>query len=193
MGIVFMIIFIFGAFIYGMVYLGKYTTEKQETDFIENRASKNAILSMNGINGQIYVYDNKVVIERKGFNSVTTVGMAGSKTIPMSSIKSVQLKEAGAWAGFIEIGVLGGNERNGGLSYAAYNENTITIQKQHNETAKQIKDYIENIIIQREQITNNNSATVSSAEEIKKYKELFDDGIITQEEFDAKKKQLLGL
>ena len=30
-------------------------------------------------------------------------------------------------------------------------------------------------------------------EELKKYKELLDDGIITQEDFDAKKKQLLGL
>ena len=34
---------------------------------------------------------------------------------------------------------------------------------------------------------------VSSADELKKYKELLDSGVITQEEFDAKKKQLLGL
>lgn len=34
---------------------------------------------------------------------------------------------------------------------------------------------------------------VSSADEIKKFKELLDQGIISQEEFDAKKKQLLGL
>lgn len=33
----------------------------------------------------------------------------------------------------------------------------------------------------------------SAADELKKYKELLDSGIITQEEFDAKKKQLLGL
>ncbi|MCL2880494.1 MAG: SHOCT domain-containing protein [Treponema sp.] len=33
----------------------------------------------------------------------------------------------------------------------------------------------------------------SSADELKKYKELLDTGIITLEEFDAKKKQLLGL
>ena len=39
---------------------------------------------------------------------------------------------------------------------------------------------------------NSNSA-VSSADELKKYKELLDSGVITQEEFDAKKKQLLGL
>lgn len=34
---------------------------------------------------------------------------------------------------------------------------------------------------------------LSNADELKKYKELLDMGIITQEEFDAKKKQLLGL
>ena len=33
----------------------------------------------------------------------------------------------------------------------------------------------------------------SNADELKKYKDLLDGGIITQEEFDAKKKQLLGL
>lgn len=33
----------------------------------------------------------------------------------------------------------------------------------------------------------------SNADEIKKYKDLFDSGVITQEEFDEKKKQLLGL
>lgn len=34
---------------------------------------------------------------------------------------------------------------------------------------------------------------VSTADEIKKFKELLDNGVISQEEFDAKKKQLLGL
>ncbi len=35
--------------------------------------------------------------------------------------------------------------------------------------------------------------TISQADEFKKYKELLDGGVISQEEFDAKKKQLLGL
>lgn len=33
----------------------------------------------------------------------------------------------------------------------------------------------------------------SNADELKKYKDLLDSGVITHEEFDAKKKQLLGL
>ena len=45
------------------------------------------------------------------------------------------------------------------------------------------------------QSRNNTSAApaLSTADELKKFKELLDAGIITQEEFDAKKKQLLGL
>ena len=35
--------------------------------------------------------------------------------------------------------------------------------------------------------------TNDEADQLKKYKDLLNDGIITQEEFDAKKKQLLGL
>ncbi|MBZ9691305.1 SHOCT domain-containing protein [Clostridium sp. M14] len=35
--------------------------------------------------------------------------------------------------------------------------------------------------------------TLDSATEIKKFKQLLDEGIITSEEFNAKKKQLLGV
>ena len=37
------------------------------------------------------------------------------------------------------------------------------------------------------------SQAASPVDELRKYKQLLDDGIITQAEFDAKKKQLLGL
>ena len=58
---------------------------------------------------------------------------------------------------------------------------------------------INNLLIERQ---NNLAQSTDSAPqeapksdigELKKYKELLDSGIITQEEFDAKKKQLLGL
>ena len=44
---------------------------------------------------------------------------------------------------------------------------------------------------QKPQMVDN--VTLGTAEELKTYKELLDQGVITQEEFDAKKKQLLGL
>ena len=44
--------------------------------------------------------------------------------------------------------------------------------------------------VQPASVVINNS---SNADELKKYKELLDMGVISQEEFDAKKKELLGL
>lgn len=40
---------------------------------------------------------------------------------------------------------------------------------------------------------NSTKAEFSSADELKKYSDLLKEGIITQEEFDSKKKQILGL
>ena len=52
----------------------------------------------------------------------------------------------------------------------------------------------EESVVQIESSKNvNKTAAISSADELKKFKELLDCGIISQEEFDAKKKQLLGL
>lgn len=42
-------------------------------------------------------------------------------------------------------------------------------------------------------IDRGEAGSFSAADEIRKYKELLDDGVIAQEEFDAKKQQLLGL
>ena len=39
----------------------------------------------------------------------------------------------------------------------------------------------------------NKNSSIAQIDEIKQYKELLDSGILTKEEFDAKKKQLLGL
>ena len=66
------------------------------------------------------------------------------------------------------------------------------------KNSDEIYQVVNNLLIERQQ--NKVSATVETtapksdeADQIKKYKELLDSGIITQEEFDAKKKQLLGL
>lgn len=48
-------------------------------------------------------------------------------------------------------------------------------------------------LLQNDQKEEQRVEVLSGADEILKYKKLLDDGIITQEEFEAKKKQLLGL
>ena len=64
--------------------------------------------------------------------------------------------------------------------------------------AEEVKNYINNCVdMFKSKKEESQQTTViksdSSADELKKYKELLDNGVITQEEFDAKKKQLLGI
>ena len=57
------------------------------------------------------------------------------------------------------------------------------------EAFLEIKEYIENYIHER----SAGSATASNLDEIRKLKELLDIGAITDEEFEAKKAQLLNI
>ncbi len=67
------------------------------------------------------------------------------------------------------------------------------------KNAKEIYEVINNLLIARQQEKNNATIvttvahTIDEAEQLGKFKDLLDKGVITQEEFDAKKKQLLNL
>ena len=63
-----------------------------------------------------------------------------------------------------------------------------------------LQDKMNNIVrtnntqpVSRQEKETVNKETFGTAEQLKEFKELLDSGVITQEEFDAKKKQLLGL
>ncbi len=65
------------------------------------------------------------------------------------------------------------------------------------KNANEIYDVINNLLIVRQQnketFVTRTEMKIDEIEQLTQYKELFDKGVITQEEFDAKKKQLLGL
>lgn len=57
----------------------------------------------------------------------------------------------------------------------------------------ELESTLEQMMAAHEETLVTSAAVVGSADELLKFKELLDSGVITQEEFDAKKKQLLGL
>jgi len=66
------------------------------------------------------------------------------------------------------------------------------------KNADAIYQVVSNLLIERQQEKSKpapitEAPKINEADQLKKYKELLDMGAITQEEFDAKKKQLLGL
>ena len=116
----------------------------------------------------------------------------GDKTNYINQITGIQVKPGTLWTnGYIQITVPGGIESKKGLLDATLDENTVAFTSKDNELVNQIKSKIEELMSQQRMghIINQSSP----ADEIRKYKELLDDGVITQEEFEQKKKQLLGL
>ena len=133
-------------------------------------------------------------IELNHQNLMSTLAMSGfkgKKRISIQSISAIDFKKAMFKdAGYIQFSVMGA-ERHGGTLNAASDENSILFNESLNDLAQEIVDYIENK--KNQSISPQVIQTSSAADEIKKFKELLDIGVITQEEFDAKKKELLGL
>ena len=147
-----------------------------------------------GTNGQLYVYEDRVVITREGLISFLAVGHDDKKTIPMNDITNVQFRKGtSVLNGFVHFGIRGKDESIKNTFYAGQDENTVMIRKKDNDKGEQIKDFIDKKIIERGTGKTTVVLENSAVDEILKLKQLLDAGILTQEEFDMKKKQLLGL
>ena len=181
----------------------KVSNNNASEDIIDE---ENGIFILNGRNGIVKVEKGIVSISREGimgFLASETLN-TGEKRILIKNILSVELgknpSEMLASLSYIKFVTAGDDEvrhsytKSGLFETKAgqlFNDpNTIQISNNEQyEIALRIRDYIENY--QANQGTS--TQALSGADEILKYKKLLDDGILTQEEFDAKKKQLLGL
>ena len=120
------------------------------------------------------------------------MGIKGDKTIYYSDLTAVEFKKAGLTGGHIQFSLLGGRENVGGMLAASSDENTIMFGSGDNEIAEKMVSYIQERIKEARQPKVANASS-SVADEIMKLKNLLDMDVITQEEFETKKKQLLGL
>lgn len=144
-----------------------------------------------GRSGTLVITDTGIIIKRNG--GLFSGYPSGQKNIPYSSITAIQFKRADITVGFIQFTLQGGIEAKAGVFEAVTDENTITFgteeRTQEFEKAKQIieKKMIESKSPQSAVNTSND------LEQLEKLASLKDKGIISQEEFEAKKKQILGL
>ncbi|MGX4645690.1 DUF4429 domain-containing protein [Holzapfeliella sp. JNUCC 80] len=139
----------------------------------------------------VIVDDYTLSFSRKGFWNFIEFGSKGSKSINLKDITSIQFKPAKTFSrGFLQFVFPGSLESKGSARDAFKDENSITFFNDENQIAEELKSHIESIIHKQPEPQQ---ATSSAADEIKKLKELLDQDILTQDEFDAKKKELLGL
>jgi hypothetical protein len=146
-----------------------------------------------GRNGQLTVTPTKIVISRKGAMGFISQGHKGEKEIDLSQISAIQFKKPGlATVGYIQFSFLGGSETKGGIKDAVRDENTIMFKGGEVEAdfvkAKELIDFYRARLRAGESV-----AGPSGLDDLERLAELRDRGVISEEEFAAKKKQILGL
>ena len=155
------------------------------------------VYSIEGVRGRhIYVFEDKATIRTKAgaASFITGNGSDGEKTIYYMDCVGVQFKESGLQIGYLQLETSSGIMNNKGSNF--FNENSFTFDttKVSNEKMREVAEYIKKQVEAYKRQKNAPAAAApSAADEIRKFKELLDMGVINQEEFDAKKKQLLGL
>ena len=153
-----------------------------------------AISIAKGRNGSIELYQDKVTIKRKGALAFLTQGLKGDKDIRLTQVSAVQFKNAGIMtSGYLQLTVTGGNESRGGLFAGVNDENTVMFLKKNQPEFIKIKKDIESKLSLIDSAQTVNAGTTSNLDELEKLASLRDKDIITEDEFNLKKKQLLGL
>ena len=144
---------------------------------------------------KIEVFNDRVVFTHKGIGPITNAShICGTKIVYIRDITSVEFKEPTLLsAGYLQVNFAGKTFR--GDPVMQGDEYSIPIAfKKMVPPAKAVWECINQLISEyKNSNTVQQSNTSSVADEILKFKNLLDNGIITQEEFEAKKKQLLGL
>jgi hypothetical protein len=145
-----------------------------------------------GVNGQITINGDWLTIERKGFFG--RVGHSkGDRRIPLASITAVQVRPAGSVAnGFIRFTVPGSPELRGGLQNASKDENAVIFKKSQADDFERVRLAVEHYIIAKHSGGAPIAAAPDIPEQIKKLGELREQGLLTDEQFEAKRDELLS-
>lgn len=133
---------------------------------------------LSGINGELEVYKDKLILRKSWFlTRIFNAGRIKGKEVYYEEIENFQYNK-------------GTHFTNGSLIFKLKDNNEeISFKKVGNDKAMEIYNFLkENLDIEVEDI----GGDISGAEEIRDYKRLFDDGIITKEEFERKKKNILN-
>ena len=146
-----------------------------------------------GVAKILRVYEDRCVLSsQKNLMSFLTQNlMNGDKEFYYENLTSIQHKQASRWInGYIQFEYPGSHSS--ANDFNSENSFAFQLSKLDNEKVNSVVEYIRGRIRDARK-PKAPVAVISPAEELKKYKELLDMGVISQEEFDTKKKQILGL
>lgn len=159
------------------------------------------LVALEGNTGEALVAtDRKVVVIKAGFSSGAMFGKK-TKSFHYDSLSSVELSY-GLLSGRIQLSSAGTVEQTHGyrqkglleaIGDASQAENVVNFPTMKKTAFNEAAEIIREMIRRTKQPPANESRRSDIAAEIRRLAELAKDGLITQEQFETKKLQLLGL
>ncbi|WP_436704303.1 SHOCT domain-containing protein [Lactiplantibacillus plantarum] len=144
----------------------------------------------------LFADTNQLIIVKKGFMTGHTFG-SGVYRMPFTNISGVRV-DFHLLSGYFEVSA--GGMQNSPKNYWSNDNdspekspNTISLTNGEKAGFVDAANIINNLIAQVKNPVPQTTSETDSVTELKRYKELADSGVITKTEFEAKKKQLLGL
>lgn len=160
-------------------------------------------MELKATNGTINAFEDRVEISRKSVGGFITQGIKGDRIIYYKDMKAIEYKKptmlANGYLQFITNVEMAKNQGVGilGSSLDATKDPNAVILRAFKKKFGEETENFYNYVMERFNYFKNAkdvpASSLSSADELRKFKALLDDGIITQDEFDAKKKELLGM
>jgi hypothetical protein len=146
-----------------------------------------------GVNANLLLLEDRVRIQRREEKTFLNQGFKGQKDILFSQISSVYLKKATTLGnGYIHFSLLGRDESRG--PDPTRDENTVMFRGARQPDFDKIKAAIETkMAAARTTVTRPRLSTMSYIEELEQLAVLRNKGVITEEEFAAKKRKILGI
>ena len=150
-------------------------------------------MRVQGVNANLLLLEDRVRLQRREEKTFLNQGFKVQKDILFSQISSVRLKKATTLGnGYIRFALLGKDETQG--IDPARDENTVLFRSAHQTDFDRIKVAIETkMATSRITVTKPPLSAVSYIEELEQLAALRNKGVITEEEFAAKKRQILGI
>jgi len=144
-----------------------------------------------GSNGHIAFDGQTVKITRKGLGGFVS-GNRGEKTIPLASVTGVEFKAGGLTVGYLQVSQSGHSPKTGRnkTETLLQDENTVTFYSKQNDAARAVADEINAALLAKHSGASTQAAP-DVADQIRKLSELRDQGILSEDEFTAKKAELL--
>lgn len=109
-----------------------------------------AELFIKGINGQVWVNRERVLISKKGVLSTLLFGRGKERIIELNNVQEVNFQEAG-WScnGFLQFQSKDSEKKITDIIAARKDENTLVFNGANNTAAVKVRDFIEKVINNR--------------------------------------------